>query len=97
MRKKLQVLLITFSIVVCNAYGQSYVTALGLRAGTELGVTMQQRLFRTNTLEGIATTNRYRWQVQTLLEHHKRFIGKRFNYYIGIGPHYGNEKGYGNY
>lgn len=76
---------------------QSYVTAAGLRAGTELGLTIQQRVHKTGTIEGIATTNRYRWQVQTLYEYHRRFLGKRFNYYIGIGPHFGDEKGYGNY
>lgn len=76
---------------------QSYVTAAGLRAGTELGITVQQRMYKTTTLEAIATTNRYRWQVQTLYEYHRKFLGKRFNYYIGIGPHFGNEKGYGNY
>ncbi len=80
-----------------SAHSQSYRTALGLRAGTELGLTVQQRLFNQATIEGILTTNRYRWQIQGLAEYHRPFIGKRFNLYLGAGPHWGNELGYGNY
>lgn len=83
--------------VVEAASAQTYFTSAGLRAGTELGLTVQQKLWRTGTLEAIATTNRSRWQIQALVEHHRRFLGRRMNYYIGIGPHFGEEKNIGHY
>lgn len=79
------------------SFAQTYFTSAGLRAGTELGLTVQQRIWRTGTIEMIATTNRSRWQLQALCEYHRRFIGRRINYYIGIGPHFGEEKGEGQY
>jgi hypothetical protein len=69
--------------------GQTYFTAFGLRAGTELGFTLQQKIWSTGTLEAIVTTNKTRWQCQGIVQYHKRFIGRRFNTYMGIGPHYG--------
>jgi hypothetical protein len=79
------------------ANGQAYITSGGIRFGTELGLTIQQKIPGTNTIEGIVTTNKYRWQVQGLFEHHRRLLGKRLNYYYGIGPHWGDEKAYGKY
>lgn len=76
---------------------QSYRTALGVRAGTELGLTLQQKVIANSTVEAILTTNRYRWQAQGLFEYHRPILGKRFNVYMGAGPHFGNEKGYGDY
>jgi hypothetical protein len=78
-------------------FGQAYITSGGVRMGTELGLTIQQKIPGTNTIEGIITTNKYRWQIQGLFEHHRRLIGKRLNYYYGIGPHWGDEKAYGKY
>jgi hypothetical protein len=95
MRKILLALII---VVGCTqVQSQTYFTSVGLRAGTELGITWQQKLWKTGTLESIATTNRNRWQVQSLVEYHRRFLGRRLNYYIGIGPHFGEEKGQGHY
>jgi hypothetical protein len=80
-----------------NLKAQSYITSVGLRAGTEIGITIQQRLIKRNTLELILETNRYRWCTAALFENHNRFIGKRINFYMGAGPHYGEEKGFGKY
>jgi hypothetical protein len=93
-----------FLVVVALAFSapsfmdaQAYITSGGIRLGTELGLTIQQKIPGTNTIEGIVTTNKYRWQIQGLFEHHRRLIGKRLNYYYGIGPHWGSEKAYGKY
>jgi hypothetical protein len=95
MRLVVIVLILAISSTRLNA--QTYFTSVGLRAGTELGITWQQKLWKTGTLETIVTTNRSRWQAQSLVEYHRRFLGRRLNYYIGIGPHFGEEKGAGNY
>lgn len=84
-------------LVPFGAKAQAYRTALGVRAGTELGLTLQQRVIEKATIEGIVTTNRYRWQAQGLFEYHRPVLGKRVNVYLGAGPHFGNEKGYGDY
>lgn len=84
-------------MIPTSVCAQTYRTAAGIRAGTELGLTVQQKFIGTSTIEGILTTNRYRWQAQGLFEYHRRFVGKRFNVYLGVGPHAGNERGYGNY
>ena len=76
---------------------QTYFTAFGLRAGTELGFTLQQKAWKTGTVEAIVTTNRFRWQMQGIVEYHRRFIGRRFNVYMGMGPHYGEIIGGGSY
>jgi hypothetical protein len=91
------VLLGTVLFFSATMQSQSYRTALGVRAGTELGLTLQQKAFEKTTVEGILTTNRYRWQAQGLFEYHRPVLGKRINVYLGAGPHFGNEKGYGSY
>jgi hypothetical protein len=95
MKKTLVLIVVLLSFMAASA--QTYFTAAGLRAGTELGLTIQQKIWRTGSLEAIVTTNRSRWQMQALVEHHRRFLGRRLNYYIGIGPHFGEEKGFGHY
>ena len=89
--------LILFCFIANQLNAQSYITSLGLRAGTEIGITIQQRLFKRNTLELILETNRYRWCTTALIENHNRFIGKRVNFYTGAGGHYGEERAYGKY
>lgn len=84
-------------LAACVADAQTYFTSAGLRAGTELGITVQQKIWKTGTIESIVTTNRNRWQVQALVEYHRRFIGRRWNVYMGLGPHFGEEKGFGHY
>lgn len=76
---------------------QSYFTSAGARLGNDLGITLQQRIVRPITIEGILSSNRYRWSCSFLLENHHRIIGKRLNFYTGIGYHFGDESGYGKY
>ncbi len=68
---------------------QTYNTTLGVRLDKWMGVTVQQNVFSSNiTLEAIAQTNfNDSYLVTGLLEQHHNLLGKRLNYYYGIGPH----------
>ena len=70
---------------------QKYVTALGVRVGTDWGVTLQQRIAKHLTIEGIAQSSFQRDEIMLtgLLETHMPFLGRRFNLYLGAGVHKG--------
>jgi hypothetical protein len=91
-----------FILLVCTSslgscVAQTYRTAVGLRVGTEIGLTVQQKLWKTGTVEAILTSNKERWQSQALVQYHSRLIGRRINSYVGIGPHYGESNLDGSY
>ena len=74
-----------------SVYAQQYNTALGLRLGSEMGISLQQRIGRRFTVEGLvqhglssnATT------FTGLLEKHYPILGRNMNLYLGAGPHVG--------
>jgi hypothetical protein len=68
---------------------QSYVTAMGLRMGSEFGITLQQKLVGHLTAEGILNSSPISNQTTgtLLIEIHNPLISKRFNFYIGGGLH----------
>lgn len=68
---------------------QSYVTAVGLRMGSDFGVTIQQRIISRFTVEGIVSTRAATDETTgtILLEMHKPLISKRVNFYMGGGFH----------
>jgi hypothetical protein len=70
---------------------QSYITALGLRMGTDWGITMQQRIANRMTVEGIAQTNFSRREVVLtgILQGHLPLGVRHFNVYAGGGLHKG--------
>lgn len=70
--------------------GQGYNTALGVRLGQDMGFTIQQRIAKKMTVEGIAQYNRrYEESTMTLMiESHMPILFRRINIYTGIGPHY---------
>lgn len=80
-----------------DCLAQKYITSAGIRIGSDLGLTFQQLIYSRNTAEAILQTNPYRFSATALGQHHLRVLGKRFNYYFGAGPHFGQEKGYGNF
>jgi hypothetical protein len=90
-----------FVLLFCGyaffAGAQTYRTAVGLRVGTEFGLTIQQKIWNTVTAEGILTTNQDRWQSQAIIEYHSKIIGRRINMVTGIGPHYGESTDQGSY
>ena len=71
--------------------GQSYNTALGMRLGTDFGVTVKQRVAKTTTLEAIiqSSLQREEAQVTLLAEQHFPMISRRLNVYGGGGLHKG--------
>lgn len=74
---------------------QTYTTALGARIGDGIGVTLQQRILKNVTIEGIAQTGLFNGKssIDLLAEYHQKFIfTRRFNFYFGGGFHAGEEK-----
>lgn len=70
---------------------QSYTTAAGIRLGTDLGITVQQRVAKRVTVEGIlqSSLRRDEMLLTALLEKHNPVLTKRFNIYTGGGLHTG--------
>ena len=68
---------------------QSYFTAMGLRMGTEFGVTIQQKILGNLTAEGIVSSSAISNETTAtaLVQIHNPLISKRFNFYIGGGMH----------
>ena len=68
---------------------QSYRTAAGMRLGTDWGITIQQKIYKDITLEGIfqSSLKRDELGVTLLVEKHNRLISRRFNFYVGGGVH----------
>lgn len=85
----LLVLMIIASAPVVLA--QNYTTALGIRGGTSLGVTLQQRIGERNTIEGIVQHGLLSKQTMAtaLYEKHIGILGRGANIYFGAGPHIG--------
>ncbi len=83
--------IVILAILATGAFAQRYNTALGIRLGTDWGITVQQRIAEHTTIEGIvqAGFKRSEAMVTLLAEQHFPFIGRRFNTYFGAGPHFG--------
>jgi len=77
---------------------QSYGTSAGIRLGSNkhhrtLGVSVQQRVLKDITLEGILQSDfSNNHTAHLLVEKHSRIISKRFNYYYGAGMSVGSEE-----
>lgn len=68
--------------------GQRYTTAVGLRMGNDLGMTIQQRIAKEWTLEGIVHS-RFESEdvaIHVLAEYHRPVLGRSLNMYFGVGP-----------
>lgn len=70
---------------------QSYDISMGVRLGTDKGITYQQRIAKRVTLEGIIQSSFHREEamVTLLAEKHMPFITRRLNFYAGGGFHKG--------
>jgi len=76
--------------LACSSlHAQSYQTAVGLRMGTDIGITAQQRVAKFSTIEAIfvPSINAKQSSIDLLFEQHKRILSKRFNVYVGGGIH----------
>ena len=85
-------LIITFSLLMSQiGITQSYRTAAGIRLGTGAGpaITVQQKIAKYSTIEGIFQPN-FRDNVSSLdliYERHYKILIKRVNIYMGAGLH----------
>jgi len=84
---------LTFSFLCTTALllAQSYDSALGIRLGTEWGLTFKQRMAKRATLEGILQHNNKREEttITVLAEKHNPIIIRNVNIYYGGGLHKG--------
>ncbi len=85
------ILFLPLFFLVQGLQAQKYVTAAGMRLGTDWGVTVQQKIARRLSVEAIAQSSLQRDEIMLtgLLEHHMPFLGRRFNLYLGAGVHKG--------
>ena len=85
---KIHILVAFLTCATCQCpWAQSYITAMGLRLGDNMGVTVQQRFFPRTTLEGIISSSATRQQgsATLLAQMHQPLISRRFNFYVGGG------------
>ena len=70
---------------------QKYTTAVGGRLGSGIGLTVQQKLWKKTTFEGILNQKFKQDEIvfTALIERHQGLLGKRLNFYLGAGPHFG--------
>lgn len=70
---------------------QSYNTAAGLRLGSGVGLSVNQRVANKTTLEGILNSRLKKDQLTAtvLVKQHFPILFKRFNIYTGMGVHKG--------
>ncbi|MBC8047475.1 MAG: hypothetical protein H7Y00_11820 [Fimbriimonadaceae bacterium] len=80
-----------FSFITHFLYAQKYITAGGVRMSkNEVGLTLQQHIVETVTLEGLAIVNANEYYFSALIEKHNKILwGEGFNSYFGAGPRYG--------
>ncbi len=78
-----------FALSTVPAWAQSYVTAVGLRMGTDFGITMQQRILERLTVEGIVSSSATQQETTgtILVQTHRPLLSRRFNFYLGGGLH----------
>jgi hypothetical protein len=92
---KKQYYLLLFILLPILGHGQSYDLAMGLRLGTDWGLSIQQRVAKKTTIEAILQNSFRREEAMfTILgEQHLPFITRRFNLYTGGGIHAGWNQG----
>lgn len=97
-RISLFTLLFFTSLTITEA--QRYGTAVGLRFGNNnlyrtVGLTAQQRITKRLSIEGILQSDfKLNTTFSVLIEKHHPIISKRFNYYYGVGPSFGEEESF---
>lgn len=88
---KKYILILILSITYISGFSQSYFTAGGARIGTDWGITIQQKVLKNTTIEGIFQSSLFREEMMLNLiaEQHFPLITKRLNFYFGLGWHQG--------
>lgn len=88
---KKTIILFVLVLAAVGLQAQSYITAGGIRLGTDWGLTVQQRLLNKWTAEGIVQSSFFRNEVLLtgMVQRHFRIINRHFNVYTGGGLHKG--------
>ena len=101
MQKNNFIVILTIMLLIVQVpmvSGQSYGTSAGLRLGNSnqgrmLGFTLQQRIKKGLTVEGILQSDFvYNTTAHAILERHRPLVTKRLNYYYGAGVSFGIEE-----
>lgn len=84
-------LILILLLAAAPLWSQKYGTAAGMRLGTDWGLTVQQRIAPTMTIEAIAQSSlqREEFLLTVMAEKHNSVLGRRFNLYFGGGLHKG--------
>lgn len=77
------------AIAAFTVSAQKYTTAAGIRVGSGIGLTVQQKLFDSYTAEAILQKSLLKNETyaSALFEQHIKLLTKGLNIYVGIGPH----------
>jgi len=91
MMRTLLIFLATLFSSIPTLQSQSYNTALGMRLGTDWGVTVKQRVAKKTTIEGLLQSSLQREEVLVTImgEQHFPILSRRLNVYYGGGLHKG--------
>ncbi|MFK7774448.1 MAG: hypothetical protein AB8F94_20060 [Saprospiraceae bacterium] len=89
--KKTKLIITLLFLILQSGISQSYRTAAGIRLGTGAGpaITIQQKIAKYSTIEGIFQPN-FKDNVSSLdliYERHHKILIKRVNIYMGAGLH----------
>lgn len=95
------VLLTVFS--ASGLFAQTYMTTAGIRLGNSYGLTVNQRVMKKVTVEGILQNDFKSKQnnfnsityLHVLARRHNSILSRRANVYYGAGPHFGFQNGTG--
>lgn len=96
--KGIKIWIVIFLSSSYTVMAQSYGTSGGIRLGSNknhrtVGLSLQQRVLKDITLEGIVQSDfNNNFTAHLLAEKHSRIISKRFNYYYGAGLSLGSEE-----
>jgi hypothetical protein len=91
MKRKYLLLTAFILLSVAQVFCQGYITSVGARVGSNdnfrmAGLSLQQRIFRKLTLEGIVQSDFSKNTTLHLLgEYHQNIVSKYFNFYLGAG------------
>jgi len=96
MRKYLLVSIFSF-LLLSSLPAQTFMTAIGVRTGNSYGLTVNQRILKRTSVEGILQNNfqTHTTYLHLLAKQHKPIVSRRLNVYGGGGVHLGlqNEGG----
>ncbi len=80
--------------IIWPVFGQQYTTTGGLRVGRSIGLTVNQRIARKVTIEGILQTNLTgSTTLHGLIRQHQSLMTRRLSVYYGAGAHTGSTTG----